>query len=128
VSGAYALLFFRIVNESVKTSFTGLVFVIPVFRSSAVYTNTIGQVWSACRTYASATCILVYKSIRAPLALLSFRVPEVRFFATNASAIVLIRTVQRTYTFRNLGIKYKRGWTFFTLFGLIVPEEWLIAC
>ncbi len=128
VSGTYTLLFFFIINESVRTSFTGLVFVIPVFRSHTANTNAIWKIWTACGTYASATCILVYKGIGAPLALFSLGVPKVRFFALYASAVVLIWTVQWTYTFQDLGIEYKRGSTLLTLFGLIVPEKWFIAC
>jgi hypothetical protein len=71
---------------------------------------------------------LVYKGIGAPLALFSLGVPKVRFFALYASAVVLIWTVQWTYTFQDLGIEYKRGSTLLTLFGLIVPEKWFIAC
>ena len=100
---------------------------IPVSWSETVNANAIGQIRMTGGADTLAACILIDKSLRAPLALFCFGVPEIGLVALYASAIVFIGTINRADTFWYLGVKYKCSRALFTLFSLIVPEERLVT-
>lgn len=89
----YTLLLLSIVGKGIRTTETLLGLVVPIFRSIASYTCTVREVRSGGRANASSACLLINKCIRAPLTLFSGRIPKVRLFAFNASAVVLVRHI-----------------------------------
>lgn len=127
IGGANTLLFFFVINECIRASLTGFVFMVPIFWCVTFNTGSVRKIRLARRADTSSAQFLINESIRTPLALFCFWIPEVWLVTFYASAVIFIRPVQWANTFVDLLIVNEGCWAFFALFGLIVPEKGFIA-